>query len=203
MSDEGVIKFKLTWKREPPMAFHFISALNEWRDSLYKVGLIGKDENGIGYGNISCRVDKNSFIITGSGTGSLEQLTSKHYTRVTAYNLSENSLESTGPVKASSESLTHAAVYETIPGCNAVFHIHHLALWEVLLVSLPSTAKHIEYGTPAMAEEIARLLKDPLLLKQGLLAMAGHRGGIISFGKDPDEAGSVLVSWLAGHKKLH
>lgn len=203
MSDEGVIKFKLTWKREPPMAYHFISALNEWRDSLYKAGLIGKDENGIGYGNISCRLDKNSFIITGSGTGTLEQLTSKHYTRVTAYNLSENTLESTGPVKASSESMTHAAVYETIPGCNAVFHVHHFALWEALLVRLPSTAKYIEYGTPAMAKEIARLLKDPLLLTQCILAMGGHREGIISFGKDLDEAGSVLVGWPAANKKLH
>lgn len=203
MSDEGVIKFKLTWKQEPPMAYHFISALNEWRDSLYKAGLIGKDENGIGYGNISCRLDKNSFIITGSGTGTLEQLTSEHYTRVTAFDLSENSLESTGPVKASSESMTHAAVYETIPGCNAVFHVHHLDLWEALLVRPPSTAKNIEYGTPAMAKEIASLLKDPLLLKQGILAMGGHREGIISFGKDLDDAGSVLVSWLAANKKLH
>jgi len=203
MNDEGVIKFNLSWRTAPPVAHYYISPLNEWRDTLYKVGLIGKDENGIGYGNISCRLDKNIFIITGSGTGSLDQLTSKHYTRVTAYNLSENTLESTGPVKASSESMTHAAVYETIPGCNAVFHVHHLGLWETLLAGLPSTAKHIEYGTPAMAEEIARLLKDPLLLKQGVLAMGGHRGGIISFGKDPEEAGGVLVSWLAAHKKLH
>ena len=203
MSDEGVIKFKLTWKREQPIPYDYLSALNEWRDKLYKLGLIGKDENGIGYGNISCRQDENNFIITGSGTGSLEQLTSKHYTRVTAYNLSENTLESTGPVKASSESMTHAAVYETIPDCNAVFHVHHPGLWETLLARIPSTAKPIEYGTPAMAIEIARLLKDPVVLKQGILAMGGHREGIISFGKDPDEAGSVLLSWLAACKKLH
>lgn len=185
------------------MAYHFISSLNEWRDSLYRVGLIGKDQHGIGYGNISCRLNKNIFIITGSGTGSLKKLTAEHFTKVTAYNFPENTLESTGPLKASSESMTHAAVYETIPGCNAVFHVHHLTLWETLLARLPSTAKHIEYGTPAMAEEITRLLTDPVLLKQGILAMGGHKEGIISFGKDLDEAGSILLSWLAAHKKLH
>lgn len=197
MKDEGVIKFKLTWNLEPPVLYEYISALNEWRDKLYKAGLIGEDENGIGYGNISGRLDQNTFIITGSGTGSLEKLTADHYTRVTAYNLAENTLVAAGPVKASSESLTHAAVYETIPGCNAVFHIHHLVLWKNLLANLPSTSKHIEYGTPAMANEIVRLLKNPLLLKQGIVAMGGHREGVIAFGKDPDEAGQAINRWLA------
>jgi L-ribulose-5-phosphate 4-epimerase len=197
MKDEGVIKFRLTWKQEPPMPYDYISALNVWRDKLYKAGLIGGDENGIGYGNISSRLDQNTFIITGSGTGSLKKLTVEHYTKVTSYNLTENTLVSAGPVKASSESMTHAAVYETIPGCNAVFHIHHLALWGNLLDRLPSTPKHIEYGTPEMANEIARILKDPLLLKQGIVAMGGHKEGIISFGKDPDEAGHAICRWLA------
>jgi L-ribulose-5-phosphate 4-epimerase len=203
MNGEGVIKFKLVWKQEPPMAYHYLYALNEWRNSLYKLGLIGQDGNGIGYGNISCRLAENIFIITGSGTGSLKKLTAEHYTKVTAYDLAENTLESTGPVKASSESMTHAAVYETVPGCNAVFHVHHLALWETLLALLPSTAKDIGYGTPAMAKEIARLLKDPVVLKQGILAMGGHKEGIISFGKDLDEAGSVLARRVAVNKKLH
>jgi hypothetical protein len=198
MKDEGVIKFKSNWKRDPPMPYELISELNEWRDKLYKARLIGEDAEGIGYGNISCRLDQNTFIITGSGTGSLEKLSAEHYTRVTAYNLAENTLTSTGPVKPSSESLTHAAIYEAVPQLNAVFHIHHLALWENLLANLPSAAKHIEYGTPAMANEMARLLKDPLLLEQRIVAMGGHREGILSFGKDPDEAGNSINRWLAG-----
>lgn len=197
MKVEGVIKFKLHWTPEPPMPDEFISTLNKWRDILYKAELIGEDANGIGYGNISRRLDQNTFIISGSGTGSLEKLTAEHYTKVTAFDLAGNTLLSSGPVQPSSESLTHAAVYETIPGCHAVFHIHHLALWETLLAKLPSTAKDIEYGTPAMAREMARLLKDPVLKTQGILGMGGHREGVISFGKDPDDAGSAISRWLA------
>jgi len=196
MKDEGVIKFKYNWKREPPMSSELISELNEWRDKLYKAGLIGEDAKGIGYGNISCRLEKNTFIITGSATGSLEKLNAEHYTTVTAFDLSDNSLTIAGPIKASSESLTHAAVYETAPVLNAVFHIHHPALWEALLANLPSTAPGVEYGTTAMAVEIARLLSDPVVLEQGIIAMAGHREGIVAFGKDSDSAGRVIDKWL-------
>ena len=197
MKDEGGIKFKYNWKQEPPMPPELISELNIWRDKLYKAGLIGEDASGIGYGNISCRLEKNIFIITGSGTGSLEKLSAEHYTTVTAFNLFNNSLNIAGPIKASSESLTHAAVYETAPVLNAVFHIHHLGLWEKLLVNLPSTAPGIEYGTTAMAVEIARLLRDPVVLEQGITAMGGHREGILAFGKDPDSAGQVIEKWRA------
>jgi len=197
MKDEGVIKFKYNWKQEPPMPSEMISELNVWRDKLYKAGLIGQDRNGIGYGNISSRLKGNIFIITGSGTGSLEKLNVEHYTTVTAYDFTENSLSMAGPIKASSESLTHAAIYETAPVLDAVFHIHHPALWEHLLVNLPSTAPGVEYGTSAMAVEIARLLRDPVVLEQGILAMAGHREGILAFGKDPDSTGRIIDKWLA------
>ena len=92
--------------------------------------------------------------------------------------------------------MTHAVVYETAPVLNAVFHIHHPALWETLLASLPSTAPGVEYGTTAMAVEIARLLNDPVVLEQGIIAMAGHREGIVVFGKDLHSAGGVINKWL-------
>lgn len=197
MKDEGVIKFKYNWKHELPLPSELISELNVWRDKLYKAGLIGEDANGIGYGNISCRVEKNIFIITGSGTGSLEKLNEEHYTRVTAYDLSENSLTIAGPIKASSESLTHAAVYETAPLINSVFHIHHPVLWETLLFNLPSTAIGVEYGTTAMAVEIGHLLRDPVVLEQGIIAMGGHKDGILAFGTDSHRAGRIIDKWLA------
>ena len=197
MKDEGVIKFKYNWKQEPPMPSELITELSVWRDKLYRTGLIGQDGNGIGYGNISCRLERNIFIITGSGTGSLEKLNVEHYTKVTAYDFAENSLTMAGPIKASSESLTHAAVYETAPLLNAVFHIHHPVLWEQLLANLPSTAPGVEYGTSAMAVEIARLLRDPAVLAQGIMAMGGHREGILAFGKNPDSTGRVIDKWLA------
>ena len=197
MKDEGVIKYKCNWKQEPPMPYEWISELNDWRDKLYKAGLIGEDENGIGYGNISRRLERNIFVISGSGTGSLKKLNAEHYTKVTAYDLAKNMLTTIGPIKASSESLTHAAIYEMVPELNAVFHIHHLALWDKLLTQLPSTGKHIEYGTTAMANEIAQLIKDPLVLEEGIIAMGGHREGVLSFGKDLEDAGLSINKWWA------
>jgi L-ribulose-5-phosphate 4-epimerase len=196
MNEEGVIKFNCTWIKEAPLSYGYIEELNVWRDKLYKEGLIGENKDGIGYGNISCRYKENTFIITGSGTGSLAKLNAEHYTRVTAYNFAENTLTTSGPVKASSESLTHAAIYESSREVNVVFHVHHLALWKKLLAEGSSTAEHIEYGTPAMAAEITKLMHDPSLRAQRILAMGGHEEGILSFGKTAREASEILGDWI-------
>jgi hypothetical protein len=52
---------------------------------------------------------------------------------------------------------------------------------------MPSTAPQAAYGTTAMAVEIKKLLKHPIILEKGILAMGGHREGIIAFGKNPGE----------------
>src|ERR1700755_1036489 len=101
MQEEGVIKFKCNWIKETPLDFELIKDLNEWCDKLYAAKLIGKNKDGIGYGNISIRY-KNNFIITGSSSGKLPKLTAEHYTLVTGYDLDKNSLTAVGPVIASS-----------------------------------------------------------------------------------------------------
>src|ERR1044072_2552305 len=110
MQEEGAIKFKYNWIKDAPLDFELIKELNEWRDKLYHANLIGKNKEGIGYGNISVRY-QNNFIITGSSTGKLSKLTAEHYTLVTQYDLDKNTLTAVGPVIASSESLTHAVIY--------------------------------------------------------------------------------------------
>ena len=145
MREEGVIKFNCTWIKASPLNFELIKELNEWRNKLYDAKLIGQNKDGIGYGNISIRYSQNNFIITGSSTGKLARLTAEHYTRVTEYDLDKNSLTAVGPVIASSESLTHAVIYEHQKEVNAVIHVHHFALWKKLLEMLPATNKNIEY----------------------------------------------------------
>ena len=196
MNEEGVIKYNCTWIPEAPVSHEQIAELNRWRDILYKAGLVGVNKDGIGYGNISCRYQHDKFIITGSGTGSISQLDTRHFTRVTAYSFSDNSLTTEGPVRASSESLTHAAVYESLPEIEAVFHVHQLSLWKQLIVSGLSTSREAAYGTPAMAAEIIRLVKDPGVVRQQILAMAGHEEGVLCFGNSAEEAGTILMKWL-------
>ncbi|HWJ90255.1 MAG TPA: class II aldolase/adducin family protein, partial [Flavisolibacter sp.] len=146
--------------------------------------------------NISRRVPRG-FIITGSGSGRLSKLSSANYTVVTAYDLASNSVTSVGPVMASSESMTHAAIYKTDKNANAVFHMHHRGLWMHLLKWYPSTAKDVAYGTPEMAAEVTKLIHQ--LNGKLIFAMGGHEDGIISFGTDEDQAGQVVLDEL---KKL-
>ena len=136
--DEGYIKFNCEWVKSK-LNFD-ISIMNHWRDNLFDLKLIGAYDNGIGYGNISVRTD-DGFVISGSTTGNLRKLNIGHYSKVIAYDFNKNFLKCVGPIKASSESMSHAAVYESNPKINAVIHVHNLDLWTKLLNKVPTTSK--------------------------------------------------------------
>jgi L-ribulose-5-phosphate 4-epimerase len=194
MPSDGSIKFICSWKESAPLANSDIAGLNRWRDRLYALGLAGVYENGVGFGNISQRVGKShEFIITGSATGGIEKLDERYYTRVTDYDFDHNSLSCIGPIKASSESLSHAIIYELDPSITGINHIHNKKFWEKSIGRLPTTREDVPYGTPEMAWEIERLFKESDVRKRKILAMGGHEEGIISFGKDLDETGRVLL----------
>ena len=194
MKDEGYIKFNCIWIEEELPDKRIISELNTWRQKLYKQQLIGAYADGIGYGNISCRLDDDAtFLITGTATGNLDQLTDKHYTRVSGFDIASNTITCKGQIKASSESLTHAMIYQSLPAVNAVIHIHNKALWQKLLDKIPTTSPLVAYGTPEMADEINRLLAITNLAEVKTLAMAGHEDGLLSFGEDLAEAAGKFL----------
>ena len=123
----------------------------------------------------------------------LGSLTPQHYSLVTGYDLNTHSLNCEGAIKASSESMSHAALYSCDPVINAVIHVHSLVLWKKLLNKVPTTAADAGYGSKELTDDIRRLYKETDLSEQKLLVMAGHEAGIISFGKDLDEAGTVIL----------
>ena len=188
MKDEGYIKFDCTWIEEEPADKNIINELNTWRQKLYNKQLIGAYADGIGYGNISCRMAENTFLITGTATGNLKQLTDKHYTRVSGFDIANNSITCRGPIKASSESLTHAIIYASLPEVKAVVHIHNNSLWQKLRNKVPTTNPQVAYGTPEMANEISRLLESTNLKEDKVMVMAGHEDGLLAYGKDLAEA---------------
>ena len=196
MHDEGYIKFNCMWIEKDLPNIEYISELNKWRDKLYNQKLIGAYPNGVGYGNISVRLPDLSFLITGTATGNLNELTEKHYTQVTAYDLPLNQITCRGPIMASSESLSHAAIYDALDDVYAVVHIHNKDLWRELIDNVPTTSTEIEYGTPEMANEIRRLIESTSLKEDKILTMAGHEEGLIAFGKDLAEASSKFLSLL-------
>lgn len=194
---EGYIKFIVNWTKSGPLiSSSELEKLNTWREILYNLGMVGADNEGIGFGNLSIRkAGTGHFYITGSATGSLKKLGSDHYCLVTGFNLDENTLKCAGPIKASSESMSHAAIYSEFPGAGGVIHIHHNKFWRSLVNRVPTTAKDVEYGTPEIAREIIRLLREPGTLEGRIIAMGGHADGIIVFGRDIDDAGRYLLSY--------
>lgn len=195
--DEGYIKYQCNWINAPPLGQALIRELNFWRNQLYQLGLIGEYDNGIGFGNLSIRDDKNpnQFIISGTKTGNLTSLNEQHYTKVVDYNWEQNYVICHGPIQASSEALTHGAIYEANPKINAVIHIHHGQLWQELMNKVPTTAKNVAYGTPEMAREIIRLCQEENLNSTQILVMSGHEEGIITFGNNLEMAGNLLLKY--------
>ena len=192
MRDEGVIKFSMNFSRSQWKAPLGLDSLIEARNTLFEAGLIGEYPDGIGYGNLSARTKANGFYITGSQTGSYPKITDNHISLVTEYDIMKNTLSCTGPIKASSESLTHAMIYEMDDTAQSVIHIHDRNLWKSAINKLPTTDPQIPYGTPQMALEIRRLIDNDTLSTTKVLVMAGHDEGVLSFGSSVEEAMSRL-----------
>jgi ribulose-5-phosphate 4-epimerase/fuculose-1-phosphate aldolase len=204
MLDEGVVKFRCTWIEAPPLPAWRIEALDAWRERLYAHGLVGYDaQAGVGYGNLSMRdPESRAILVTGTQTGHLPKLGPEHYTLLTDYDIDENRVTCTGPVQASSESLTHLAVYEMGDACNAVVHVHDERAWRALDGRVPTTAPGVAYGTPAMARELQRLYREDALAQVRIAVMHGHEGGLIAFGEDIDAAGSVMLAHVRAVRGL-
>ncbi|MFK8008189.1 MAG: class II aldolase/adducin family protein [Saprospiraceae bacterium] len=194
--DEGYIKFNSDWKKTKHLHISKIEKLNEWRQKLYKVNLLGVYPDGIGFGNVSQRSERNKFYISGSKTGSCEFLNESHYAEVIDFDLKKNWVKCVGETIASSESMSHAIIYQQYAHVNAVFHVHDLALWKKLLWKIPTTPEFAPYGSPEMAKEIIQLFKTTDVLQTKLFAMAGHREGLFAFGETLEEAGNVLLDLI-------
>ena len=198
--DEGYIKFDLKWEKKQAFSHNSLERLISMRDKLYKEGVIGYDkELGVGYGNISERISgTNTFYISATQTGNIVTTHPEHYVKVISAHPETNELNCEGPAKASSESMTHAAIYAALPECNAVIHIHHAELWQNK--KLPYTGEKIPYGTPEMAQAVRALVKIMNTEKNNVFLMGGHRDGVISFGTSLENAAEYLHSELSNLK---
>ena len=168
--------------------------LNAGRQEVRRLGLLGVDESGTGFGNVSLRDGAtDSFYITGSGTGVLPTLGLQDYAKVVAWNFDLNWLRCEGRAIASAESLTHAAVYSMAAQVRVVVHGHDRRLWQGLRERGSATELDAPYGTPEMAREVERLFRETDVRNRKIFAMAGHRDGIVAFGQDFREALAALA----------
>ena len=194
MIDDGYIKFQIDWEKGPvPDAD--LTELIAARNRLFELGLIGVYEaEGIGYENVSLRMgNTGEFVVSGTQTGGVPRAGAGHFTKVVEWNLEKNALRCTGPMKASSESLTHAAVYACDPAINAILHIHNEKMWRRMLDEYPTTKAEVSYGTPEMAREVYRLYAETELKEIGIFVMKGHFEGVFAFGKNVFEPLESLI----------
>lgn len=197
--DDGIIKYdRSNFSQCSPLDESEYLLLEEWRRQLYQMELIGEyAQANVGYGNMSGILDYNSFhsslnpqfIITGTQTGKYSTLNGSHYTRVLDYSINTLKIHMMGVIEASSEALTHAAIYEANSNIKAVFHIHSKEIWEKMIADKSDfTDQSIPYGTLEMARATQECIKGKDF---GVFCMHGHEDGIVIYGRSLNEAGEL------------
>ena len=207
---DGVISFNISNRYAClPLSYNILAnQLSAWRTLFKKLEILGQDPNryqGVGYGNLSAltqimpqKHQARQFLITGSQTGGLTQVSLKDYSLIQSYQLDTHELKSTGEVLPSSESMTHAAIYELDLDIKYVFHVHSPIIWHnAQALNLPCTADHIQYGTREMARTVQDLYQQDLFTLGQVLVMGGHEDGVICCGRSAEEAGQALIqAWI-------
>lgn len=205
MEQEGVIKYQLNYRKTGVcVTAPEISEINAWRSILHRLDILGQNPDryqGYGFGNVSVRLKPcphPSFIISGTQTGAINILEASHYCCVLSADPLNNSLTAEGPVRPSSEALTHAAIYAEKSSIVCVMHVHSPEIWRNYeALGIMSTGQQIAYGTPEMAAAIQALVQLEAIRRQGIFVMAGHEDGVISFASTVASAGKILIHYLS------
>lgn len=204
---DGIIKFELLYTPGDPLPAEALEEVNCYRKMMHERGLIGQDPGrygGYGYGNISVRlapfaapVHHRQFAITGTQTGNLDTLGPEHYAIISECEPAKNRIVATGPIKPSSESLTHGVVYDLDDDVRCVIHVHSPEIWHAAArLDIPTTAADVPYGSPEMAAEVERLFTETDLSKRRVFSMGGHEDGIVAFGRTAASAADALFREL-------
>ena len=199
--DDGVIKYdRSNFSLSEPIPKEEYMQLEYWRKKLYDLNLIGEyKDQGVGFGNMSMLKNYQhiieskvpQFIITGTQTGRHPNLTGSHYTRVTDYEISKLKIYMMGSIEASSEALTHAAIYEANSNIKVIFHIHSSFIWNGMIKdSSDFTHESIPYGTVEMAEATQKCVGQK---NAGSFCMHGHEDGVVVYGGSLDEVGDLTL----------
>jgi ribulose-5-phosphate 4-epimerase/fuculose-1-phosphate aldolase len=196
MIGEGYVKYAARHTNAPaievPHEIPHWTELNEARTKLHKLGLVGINPAGIGFGNLSIRFRGDEFLISGTATGAAEVLTLAQYCLVCSVDIERNQIVSTGPVQASSEAMTHGVIYRSCPGAHCVIHVHSRAVFDGMLRDkCPATPENAAYGTPEIALAIGKCAAE-LGGNEGSIALAGHDEGVISYGPTVERAFALI-----------
>ncbi len=160
-------------------------------EKLVATGLIART-----WGNVSCRVDDKTFVITPSG---------KSYIGLTPDDIVEVAIETLewgGSVKPSSEKGIHAEVYKAYPDAGFVIHTHQKVASVISTLSegidkITGEAEKLigskvligSYGLPG-TKKLRKGVTNALHMSPSKAVVMAHHGALC-FGKDSDEAFDV------------
>lgn len=161
---------------------------------LVETGLIART-----WGNVSCRVDEKTFVITPSGRPYIG-LKPEEIVEVAVDDLAWS-----GDVKPSSEKGVHAEVYKAYPGANFVIHTHQKVASAVSVLmdgidTVKGAAQKIignnvliaSYGLPGSGK-LKKGVKNALNLSPSKAVIMAHHGAVC-YGASFDEAFEVAAS---------
>ena len=201
--------FELNYKKTGPIVEPGeMHELDRYRDIFYSLKLIGERIAGVGYGNMSqrlegrgeghdCKTGKRQFAITGRGCSTLENISINDYAQVIEYDIENNLVTAEGPVAPSSEALMHGAVYDFDQLYKSVVHAHSRQIWDCAKeLGIPMTPAYAEKGTKTLAIEAQKALESTNAKDLGIIALGGHRDGIIAFGKSPRDACMTIINYF-------
>jgi hypothetical protein len=191
-NSEGYVKYHARHTEEPAFSHPLWERLNAARTRLHDLGLVGVLPDGTGYGNVSVRICGDEFLISGTSTGRPRVLAPEAYCRVISFDLNKNAVVSAGPVKASSESMTHGAVYAASPRTRCVLHVHSRRIFDGMLRDgFPATPQGAEYGTPEMARAVSACVLGCAGQggkADGTIVLTGHDEGLAAYGSSIEKA---------------
>jgi len=188
--DEGYIKFNcILSEKKIFVPDDILIKINYWRNRFKLFRMIGALDNGIGFGNISYKINTEKFYISGSSTGEFTELNHAQIAKVTNCNIEKNIVECEGKINASSESLSHYSIYKSSFGAKSVIHIHCKYLWNKYMNKLPTTSPEAYFGSVELAYELKRLSKNT---SSNIIIAAGHEDGIFSYAENIDKAAENL-----------
>lgn len=178
-------KFRTVFARREPPRDDCLPELMEWCRRFARLGLVGP-----AMGNLSCRT-LAGFIITPTGTDPAT-IAADQFVAVLGVDAGRQEVTVVGTGSPSSESLMHAAIYGARAEVNAVFHAHHAGVLAAAdRRGWPVTARVQPYGTPAMAEEVLRILGN-----HPVFILREH--GFVALGATMAEAGQRVEEMLQG-----
>ncbi len=166
-----------------------LTTLNRWAVIFSELGLAPVHQSGA-YGNQSYRVKGSHFIITKSQMSPAETLQVNNFVKILGYDPGKSTFSTEGKSTPSSECFLHNALYDALPGVNAILHGHSTLLCNFAEdIGVPVTQQFYDYGTPQLAESAIELVDE----NSDFFILKDH--GFVALGRDIETAGKLTLSY--------